>query len=192
MRIALVGLSPLTALGFEALITRLWPLCEVLAYDITHTGHSHAQREADGFHEWQQADCHIVSASALAMHARFFMPRLDKILLVTSSAPDIPQHAAFAMVSPSASIKDLTNAVEQLKSVSYHENAAHDATTALTTREIDVLKLTALGKTAKQVAAELCISVNTVLTHRKNISSKLGLRSAPALTHYAMVHGLLQ
>ena len=121
-----------------------------------------------------------------------FMPRLDKILLVTSSAPDMPQHAAFAMVSPSASIKDLTNAVEQLKSVSYHENAAHDATTALTNREIDVLKLTALGKTAKQVAAELCISVNTVLTHRKNISSKLGLRSAPALTHYAMVHGLLQ
>ncbi len=30
MRIALVGLSPLTALGFEALITRLWPVCEAI------------------------------------------------------------------------------------------------------------------------------------------------------------------
>ncbi len=95
MRIALVGLSPLTALGFEALITRLWPVCEVSAYDITHTGHSHAQREADGFHEWQQADCHIVSASALAMHARFFMPRLDKycwlhhLLLTCLSMPHL-------------------------------------------------------------------------------------------------------
>ena len=61
----------------------------------------------------------------------------------------------------------------------------------LTQREIDVLKLVASGKINKEIADELQISINTVLTHRKNITAKLGIRSVSGLSVYAMMNGYL-
>ena len=44
----------------------------------------------------------------------------------------------------------------------------------------------------KEIADSLNISVNTVLTHRKNISSKLGIRSVSGLSLYAMMNGIIK
>lgn len=68
----------------------------------------------------------------------------------------------------------------------------HDGRDALTSREQTVLLKLAQGKSNKQVAAELDISVRTVETHRKNIKNKLGISSTAGLTRYAMQHGVLQ
>ena len=46
-------------------------------------------------------------------------------------------------------------------------------------------------KTYQEIADELCISVNTVLTHRKNIARKLQIRSVAGLTIYAIVNKLV-
>ena len=62
---------------------------------------------------------------------------------------------------------------------------------ALSMREIDVLRLVASGLTNKEIADALCISVNTVLTHRKNISAKLGIKSVSGLSLYAMMNGII-
>lgn len=62
----------------------------------------------------------------------------------------------------------------------------------LTSREQTVLLQLAQGKSNKQVAGELNISVRTVETHRKNIKRKLGISSTAGLTRYAMEHGVLQ
>lgn len=62
---------------------------------------------------------------------------------------------------------------------------------ALSTREIDVLKLLANGKSNKEIAEELFISVHTVVSHRKNISAKLGVKSTAALVIYAVANGLI-
>ncbi len=62
----------------------------------------------------------------------------------------------------------------------------------LTSREQTILLLLAQGKTNRQVAEYLEISVRTVETHRKNIKSKLGIYSTAGLTRYAMEHGVLQ
>ncbi|MGR3837664.1 MAG: response regulator [Cognatishimia sp.] len=67
-----------------------------------------------------------------------------------------------------------------------------DAKDQLTSREQTVLLQLAQGKSNKEVASELNISVRTVETHRKNIKSKLGISSTAGLTRYAMEHGLLQ
>ena len=68
-----------------------------------------------------------------------------------------------------------------------------DATTnkpnALTDRETEVLSLIAQGKINKEIADQLCIGLTTVITHRKNIQEKLGLKSVSALTIYAVTHG---
>ena len=61
----------------------------------------------------------------------------------------------------------------------------------LTQREKAVLRLISAGLTAKEIASELGISANTVVTHRKNISAKLGIRSASGLSLYAMMNGII-
>ncbi|NNE51818.1 MAG: response regulator transcription factor, partial [Sulfitobacter sp.] len=63
---------------------------------------------------------------------------------------------------------------------------------ALTEREQTILLQLASGKSNKEVARTLDISVRTVETHRKNIKRKLGISSTAGLTRYALEHGVLQ
>ncbi len=67
-----------------------------------------------------------------------------------------------------------------------------DAREQLTNREQTILLQLAQGKSNKEVAIELDISVRTVETHRKNIKRKLGISSTAGLTRYALEHGVLQ
>lgn len=57
----------------------------------------------------------------------------------------------------------------------------------LSDREIEVLRLLASGKATKEIAEALHISTNTVITHRKNLSAKTGIRSVSGLAVYAVV-----
>lgn len=63
---------------------------------------------------------------------------------------------------------------------------------ALTGREQTILLQLAQGKSNKDVANALEISVRTVETHRKNIKRKLGISSTAGLTRYALENGVLQ
>ncbi len=69
---------------------------------------------------------------------------------------------------------------------------ADDTREALTGREQTILLELAQGKSNKEVAQTLDISVRTVETHRKNIKRKLGISSTAGLTRYALEHGMLQ
>ncbi|MGR3481068.1 response regulator transcription factor [Salipiger marinus] len=62
----------------------------------------------------------------------------------------------------------------------------------LTNREQTILLQLAQGRSNKEVALVLDISVRTVETHRKNIKRKLGISSTAGLTRYALEHGVLQ
>lgn len=62
----------------------------------------------------------------------------------------------------------------------------------LTNREQTILLQLAQGKSNRDVAQALDISVRTVETHRKNIKRKLGISSTAGLTRYALEHGVLQ
>ena len=64
------------------------------------------------------------------------------------------------------------------------------ASIALTNREREVLQLFAEGKTTKQIASLLFVSIKTIETHRKQIMDKLGLDSIAELTKYAIREGL--
>lgn len=59
----------------------------------------------------------------------------------------------------------------------------------LTDREIEVMALIVQGLINKEIAERLSIGLSTVITHRKNIMEKLGMKSVSALTIYAVMHG---
>ncbi len=71
------------------------------------------------------------------------------------------------------------------------ETLDHTQEKILSDREIEVLSLVAKGKINKEIADLLCIGLTTVITHRKNIQEKLGIKSVSALTIYAVMHGFV-
>ena len=62
---------------------------------------------------------------------------------------------------------------------------------ALSDRERDVIVALVQGMVNKEIADHLCISVNTVITHRRNIARKLQIHSPAGLTIYAIINGLV-
>ena len=62
---------------------------------------------------------------------------------------------------------------------------------ALSDRERDVVISLVQGMSNKEIAEHLCISINTVITHRRNIARKLQIHSPAGLTIYAIVNGLV-
>jgi DNA-binding NarL/FixJ family response regulator len=61
----------------------------------------------------------------------------------------------------------------------------------LTKREIEVLRLIAMGLTDAQIAEQLVLSLHTVHAHLRTIYSKLGVTSRSAATRYAFEHKLV-
>jgi DNA-binding NarL/FixJ family response regulator len=61
----------------------------------------------------------------------------------------------------------------------------------LSPREKEVLSLVAQGFMNKEIADNLKIAITTVITHRKNIVEKLGIKTIPGLTVYAYAQGYL-
>ncbi len=62
---------------------------------------------------------------------------------------------------------------------------------ALGDREKEIIVLVAKGFSNKEIANRLCLSINTVTTHRRNIAAKLQIHSPAGLTIYAIMHKLL-
>lgn len=72
-----------------------------------------------------------------------------------------------------------------------HPNAPSATETELSNRETAVLVLVAKGLTNKEIADQLNVSPHTVMSHRKNIVHKTGIKSVAGLTVYAMLHNLI-
>ena len=90
------------------------------------------------------------------------------------------------------SIEDeiLRPALTNVAPTASHPSLTHESE-ALSERERDVLIKIANGLSNKEIADVLCISVHTVITHRKNITRKLNIHSTAGLTIYAIVNKLV-
>jgi len=80
--------------------------------------------------------------------------------------------------------------IESLRSGSF-EDTSQDAYERLTLREREVLQLIAQGKSNKEIAVLLSISVNTVAVHRAHVMETLGLHRTAELVLYAVKRGLI-
>ena len=80
----------------------------------------------------------------------------------------------------------LTNLIEPL--ILDQESTSEEI---LSVREVEVLKWLASGYTTKEIASKLFISIHTVNAHRKNIMSKLEIKTSPGLTIYAVLNNII-
>jgi DNA-binding NarL/FixJ family response regulator len=80
---------------------------------------------------------------------------------------------------------------ELLQSYREGDSGLRDSTQRLTARQQEVLRLFAEGRTAKEVAALLKISVRTAEAHKAHILEALGLRTIAELVHYAIRNGII-
>lgn len=82
-------------------------------------------------------------------------------------------------------------AARLLKQTFRHSSTPEIKTEALTEREIEVLRLVAQGESNPKIAEHLCVTVNTIKTHLKNILSKLQLENRTQVATYAVQSGLV-
>src|SRR5262249_51438973 len=78
-----------------------------------------------------------------------------------------------------------------LKDLGRRGRRATGLKSALTYRQREILKLVAEGQTAKEMAAALNISVQTIAFYKTQIMNKLGIRTTAELTRYAIREGLV-
>lgn len=124
-------------------------------------------------------------ASTFVSHLDYFLPRKDKTVVIASNNEAIENSLKHINLNDSES--DIVKAIDRI--IGAH-NEKKQSLSALSQREIDVLKLIVAGRINKEIADSLHISVNTVMTHRKNISAKLGIKSVSGLSFYALMNGI--
>lgn len=141
------------------------------------------------------ADVPSTKVIALSMHSdkRFVIEMLkagvSAYLLKDSASEELTSAIRTVLSGKPYLSPRITDVVlkDYLSTLSTKEPSAF---TLLTPREREVLQLIAEGKTTKEIATALFVSVKTVETHRQQLMEKLNLRSVAELTKYAIREGL--
>ncbi len=81
--------------------------------------------------------------------------------------------------------------LEKQLSLLYSQKQDEQGPEEISDREKEVLRLVAIGLTNKEIADKLFISSHTVITHRKNITAKLGIKTIAGLTMYALINHII-
>ncbi len=134
-------------------------------------------------------------------------PNTKTVILTMQEDPEYARHAlragASAYVLKEAADTELVEAVHRAAAGKSYLNPALGAKLAaepaaadgnpddLTDREVEVLRLIALGHTNTEIGEQLFLSARTVETHRSHVQQKLLLTSRADLVRYALDHGLL-
>lgn len=136
-----------------------------------------------------QFDFIILNTELFIAYNEFFQSIKNKLILLQER--DIsPGQTSYATINTTLTQPEI---VEQLEKIflSRIKIRVTDNQEELSVREIEVLKLVAVGLTNKQIADQLFISMHTVITHRKNINRKLGIKTVSGLTVYALINGMI-
>lgn len=185
-KVAILQIDTLAAIGLRTMLQEVMPFMEVSAFNAFE---QLAESEPDSF-------VHYFVAQTIAVeHRQFFLDRCRKTIVLSPSQDSSHHLQGFHSLCVSLPEEQLVRSLLAL------EQSAHAGgrnlppmpqagkASLLSGREIEVLSLIAQGKMNKEIADRLCISLSTVVSHRKNIIEKLGLRTVSSLTIYAVTHG---
>ncbi len=173
--ITVIGLPTLVALGIKSVLRNFTDV-RMVSY--------HSFSEFKNFAEG--SDGYITSPEIFVMNPDFFMPRRQKTILYGNFLlPDSDDRSHIILPEEDESVIG-EKIAEFLDSVTSDKDEPGE----LSAREKEVLRLLVEGKINKEIADSLCISINTVITHRKNITAKTGIKSVSGLSIYALMNGI--
>lgn len=138
----------------------------------------------------ETADILLVDSVAFVAHYAWLAKHIGQVAVFSDSVNSICYEGHFVFIP---SYLDYNHIVSTLKEISTETSNTEEKTKSdlLSDREKEVLKCVCKGMINKEIADELCISLHTVITHRKNITAKLKIKSVPALTIFAVLNGII-
>lgn len=134
-------------------------------------------------------DYYFISSQTYIQYNAFFLPRREKVVILMSGTGGSAFHSSNYLLNIFQSQQGLTKDLHRLLRKEQGQTSPRITDDDLTIREIEVLRLVTEGFINKEIADKLGISLTTVISHRKNITEKLGIKSVSGLTIYAVMNG---
>ena len=187
--IAIIDPNTLSCMGLHAILEEIIPVAIIRVF------HSFSELMDDTPDMYAH---YFVSSQIYFEHTAFFLPRKPKTI-VLAGGENQPQLSGVPTLNIFQSEQQLVKAIRNLHNYGHRqhphqlgnpnqEQTEHD----LSAREIEVLVLVTKGLINKEIAERLNISLTTVISHRKNITEKLGIKSVSGLTIYAIMNGYIE
>ena len=185
-KIAIIDPNTLAVLGLKQLLQNVLPIMTVDTFG------AFAELEASNpdsyFH-------YFVAMNIVLENKAFFIERKRKTIVLTLSLDSTSTLSDFHSFCINVPEQELVRSLLTLQQSAHgHGKNMPPMPEVLTRkilsdREIEVMSLIVQGNINKEIAEKLNIGLTTVITHRKNIMDKLGMKSVSALTIYAVMHG---
>ena len=185
-KVAILDPNTLSALGLKSILQNVMPIMTVDTFG------SFAELQSSHTEEYFH---YFAAISIVLENKEFFMEHRRKTIVLTLSLDTMSQLSDFHCLCVNVTEQELTRSLLALEQHAHGEGQNLPPMPAfmnrkiLSDREIEVMSLIVQGYINKEIADRLNIGLATVITHRKNIMDKLGLKSVSALTIYAVMHG---
>lgn len=194
-KVAIVDASTLASLGLKSILQMVMPIMTVDCYG------SFAELEAN---QPDQYFHYFVAMNIVLENKAFFQERRKKTIVLTTQTEHedtktqrngVSSLDGFHCLNANVPEGELVKALLMLEQHAHGQGQHLPAMPKvlqqkiLSDREIEVMSLIVQGFINKEIADKLNIGLSTVITHRKNIMDKLGMKSVSALTIYAVMHG---
>ena len=185
-KLAIIDNNMLAMIGLKTMLQNVMPIADI------ETFCSFNELEAGNPEKFMH---YFVAIKFVLENRNFFLERKYKTIVLTTSSNPNSQLSDFKSLCINTSEEQLVKALLQLEQYGHAGGKNLPAmpkalkTKLLSDREIEFLSLIAQGFINKEIANQLNIGLTTVISHRKNIVEKLGMKSVSALTIYAVMHG---
>lgn len=184
--IAIIDSNTLAVLGLKQLLQNVMPIITVDSFG------SMAELMANNPEQFMH---YFVSMNIVLENRAFFSERKRQTIVLTLSLSDNNQLTDFHSLCINVPESELVRSLLTLQHMGHGDGRNMPEMPKilqqkiLSDREIEVMSLIVQGYINKEIADKLNIGLSTVITHRKNIMEKLGMKSVSALTIYAVMHG---
>ena len=185
-KVAIIDPNTLSVLGLKQILQNVLPIIRVDTFG--SFVELMANKPDDYFH-------YFTAMNIVLENKEFFTERKRKTIVLTLSLDTMSQLSDFNCLCTNVPEKELVRSILMLQQHAHGhgENLPPMPNILkqkiLSDREIEVMCLIVQGFINKEIADKLNIGLATVITHRKNIMDKLGMKSVSALTIYAVMHG---
>ena len=137
----------------------------------------------------------IVNPSLLGFQNKSILSQINKEHPQVAIVALVTTHLDHAILTPYNGVIEISDTrskiMSKMEEFAQSEPAKNADDVELSKRETDVLVAVAKGMMNKEIADQMNISIHTVISHRKNITRKTGIKSVSGLTVYALLNNLI-